>query len=134
MAYWNASRECMSRDELRHLQDERLVKVVKEVYHNVPFYRERMQKQGIEPGDIHGVDDLHLLPFTTKDDLRDTYPFGLFAKPMSEIVRVHGKTTDFHVVKMKATSCSAALHCSTGKNCSCQELLCMLTESPLDSA
>src|SRR5574344_2935004 len=92
MAYWNASRECMSRDELRHLQDERLKKVVADVYHSVPFYRERMKKQGIEPGDIHGVDDLHLLPFTTKDDLRDTYPFGLFAKPMSEIVRVHASS------------------------------------------
>src|SRR5574344_3045826 len=92
MAYWNQSRECMSRDELRHLQDIRLVKVVNDVYHNVPFYRKRMQEQGIEPEDIHGVDDLHLLPFTTKNDLRDTYPFGLFARPMSEIVRVHASS------------------------------------------
>ena len=92
MAYWNESRECMSRDELHHLQDLRLVKVVSDVYHNVPFYRARMQQAGIEPGDIHGVDDLHLLPFTTKDDLRDTYPFGLFARPMSDIVRVHASS------------------------------------------
>ena len=92
MAIWNKTKECMSRDELAHLQSVRLVKVVENVYHNVPFYRERMQQQGIEPGDIHGIEDLNKLPFTTKDDLRDTYPFGLFAVPMSQIVRVHASS------------------------------------------
>jgi phenylacetate-CoA ligase len=92
MAIWNRTKECMSRDELAYLQSVRLVKVVENVYHNVPFYRERMQQQGIEPGDIHGIEDLNKLPFTTKDDLRDTYPFGLFAVPMSQIVRVHASS------------------------------------------
>jgi phenylacetate-CoA ligase len=92
MAVWNRTKECMSRDELAYLQSVRLVKVVENVYHNVPFYRERMQQQGIEPGDIHGIEDLNKLPFTTKDDLRDTYPFGLFAVPMSQIVRVHASS------------------------------------------
>ena len=86
---WNEAKECMSRDEMRELQSKRLVKTVDRVYHNVEFYRKRMQQAGIEPGDIKGLEDLHKLPFTTKNDLRDTYPFGLFAVPRTQIVRVH---------------------------------------------
>ena len=89
---WNEAKECMSRDELTHLQSARLVKTVDRVYHNVEFYRKKMQKVGVEPGDIRGIEDLHKLPFTTKDDLRDTYPFGLFAVPMSQIVRIHASS------------------------------------------
>ena len=89
---WNEAKECMSRDELTHLQSVRLVKTVDRIYHNVEFYRKKMQKVGVEPGDIRGIEDLHKLPFTTKDDLRDTYPFGLFAVPMSQIVRVHASS------------------------------------------
>ncbi|MCR4788488.1 MAG: phenylacetate--CoA ligase [Lachnospiraceae bacterium] len=89
---WNESKECMSRDELMNLQSKRLVKTVDRVYHNVEYYRKKMQSVGIEPGDIRGVEDIHKLPYTTKDDLRDTYPFGLFATPMSEIVRVHASS------------------------------------------
>ncbi len=89
---WNESKECMSRDELANLQSKRLVKVVERVYHNVEHYRKKMQAIGIEPGDIKGIDDLSKLPYTTKDDLRDTYPFGLFAAPQSEIVRVHASS------------------------------------------
>ena len=89
---WNEAKECMSRDELAHLQSARLVKTVDRVYHNVEFYRKKMQKVGLEPGDIRGIEDLYKLPFTTKDDLRDTYPFGLFAVPMSQIVRVHASS------------------------------------------
>ena len=89
---WNEAKECMSRDELTHLQSARLVKTVDRIYHNVEFYRKKMQKVGVEPGDIRGIEDLHKLPFTTKDDLRDTYPFGLFAVPMSQIVRVHASS------------------------------------------
>ncbi|MBO5166005.1 MAG: phenylacetate--CoA ligase [Lachnospiraceae bacterium] len=89
---WNETKECMSRDEMRVLQSARLVKTVERVYHNVPFYRKKMQELGLEPGDIKGIEDLQKLPFTTKNDLRDTYPFGLFAAPQSEIVRVHASS------------------------------------------
>ena len=89
---WNEAKECISRDELEHLQSKRLVKTVQRVYQNVEFYRKKMQELGLEPGDIRGIRDLHKLPFTTKDDLRETYPFGLFAVPQSQIVRVHASS------------------------------------------
>lgn len=89
---WNETKECMSRDELAHLQSKRLVSVVERVYHNVEYYRRKMQEVGLEPGDIKGIEDLSKLPYTTKNDLRDTYPFGLLAVPMSEIVRVHASS------------------------------------------
>ncbi|MBQ8198836.1 MAG: phenylacetate--CoA ligase [Lachnospiraceae bacterium] len=89
---WNESKECMSRDEMQALQSKRLVKAVNRVYHNVEYYRKKMQALGIEPGDIRGIEDITKLPFTTKDDLRDTYPFGLFAAPQSEIVRIHASS------------------------------------------
>ncbi len=92
MQYWNKTYECMSREELRRVQSERLVNTVERIYHNVPFYRDKMQKAGIEPGDIHSVEDLKKLPFTYKQDLRDNYPYGLFAVPMSEIVRIHASS------------------------------------------
>ncbi len=89
---WNETKECMSRDEMNHLQGTRLVKLVDRVYHNVEYYRKKMQAVGLEPGDIRGLEDLTKLPFTTKDDLRDTYPFGLFAVPNSQIVRIHASS------------------------------------------
>ena len=89
---WNEAKECMSRDELQNLQSKRLVKLVDRVYHNVEYYRKKMQAVGIEPGDIKGIEDISKLPYTTKDDLRDTYPFGLFAVPMNQIVRVHASS------------------------------------------
>jgi Coenzyme F390 synthetase len=89
---WNETKECMSRDEIHNLQSARLKKMVSHVYHNVEFYRKKMQKMGLEPGDIKGIDDLSKLPFTTKSDLRDNYPFGLFAVPQSEIVRIHASS------------------------------------------
>ena len=89
---WNEAKECMSRDELQNLQSKRLVKLVDRVYHNVEYYRKKMQAVGIEPGDVKGIEDISKLPYTTKDDLRDTYPFGLFAVPMSQIVRVHASS------------------------------------------
>ena len=89
---WNETKECMSREELRTLQSARLRKLVDRVYHNVEFYRKKMQQMGLEPGDINDIDDLKKLPFTTKDDLRDTYPFGLFAVPQSEVVRIHASS------------------------------------------
>ena len=89
---WNEAKECMSRDQISTLQEARLIKTVNNVYHNVESYRKKMQAVGIEPGDIRHLDDLEKLPFTTKDDLRDNYPFGLFAVPQSEIVRVHASS------------------------------------------
>ena len=90
---WNEAKECMSRDEMTHLQNERLCRQVEHVYHNVPFYRAKMQAVGLEPEDIHGLEDLPKLPFTTKEDLRTNYPFGLFAVPMRQVVRVHASGT-----------------------------------------
>lgn len=89
---WNEAKECMSRDEIHNLQSKRLVKTVERVYHNVEFYRKKMQAIGIEPGDIRDADDVRKLPFTTKNDLRDTYPFGMFAVPQSQIVRIHASS------------------------------------------
>ncbi len=82
----------MVRDELRKVQNERLLETVERAYFNVPYYRTKMQEAGLGPESIHSVDDLHRLPFTTKQDLRDNYPFGLFAVPMSEIVRIHASS------------------------------------------
>ena len=74
------------------LQSARLVKLVDYVYHNVEFYRKKMQAIDLMPGDIKSIEDIVKLPFTTKDDLRDNYPFGLFAVPNSEIVRIHASS------------------------------------------
>ena len=90
--FWNETVECMNRDRLEQLQGERLSSMVERLYDNVPFYRRRFQEQGIEPGDIKHVCQLKTLPFTTKQDLRDNYPFGLFAVPPSEVVRVHASS------------------------------------------
>ncbi len=84
--------ECMEREELKKLQGERLAKTVKRVYDNVPLYREKMDKAGLKPEDIKTVDDLKKLPFTVKQDLRDTYPYGLFACPMDEVNRIHASS------------------------------------------
>ena len=89
---WNEAKECMSRDELTVLQGKRLKKLVDYVYHNVEYYRKKMQAVDLMPGDIKGLEDITKLPFTTKDDLRDNYPFGLFAVPNSEIVRIHASS------------------------------------------
>ncbi len=89
---WNEPKECMSRDERTAEQSQRLKETVNRVYHNVAFYRKKMQELGLEPGDIKGIEDIHKLPFTTKNDLRENYPFGLFAVPKSEIVRVHASS------------------------------------------
>lgn len=90
--FWNQTKECMDRAEIKKLQSERLVKMVSYVYHNVPYYREKMQKAGVEPGDIRGLEDIEKLPFTTYEDLNKAYPFGLAAVPKSELVRVHASS------------------------------------------
>jgi len=82
----------MGREELLKLQGERVAAMVKRVYDSVPFYRQKLQEMGIEPGDITTIDDLKKLPFTTKQDLRDNYPFGLFTVPQTDIVRLHASS------------------------------------------
>ena len=89
---WNSNKECMSRDEMHALQSKRLQKLVNLVYHNVPFYRNKMQALDLAPEDIKSIDDIVKLPFTTKQDLRDNYPYGLLAAPLSEVVRVHASS------------------------------------------
>jgi phenylacetate-CoA ligase len=89
---WNQHYECMERESLLKLQGERLRDMVERVYYAVPFYRSRLQEKGIEPGDIRSIDDLRNLPFTTKQDLRDNYPFGLFARPQQDVVRLHASS------------------------------------------
>lgn len=86
--YFQSEIECASQDQIRAWQDERLVKQVRHVYDNVELYRKRMDEKGLKPEDIKGVEDLHKLPFITKDDLRDEYPYGLLAMPLSDCVRI----------------------------------------------
>ena len=87
--YFQPDVETMPVEELKKLQSEKLVKQVKHVYENVPYYRDLMDKKGVTPDDIHGIEDLYKLPFLTKADLRDAYPYGLLAKPLSDCVRIH---------------------------------------------
>lgn len=87
--YYQPEIETASREQIKAWQDERLVAQVKNVWDNVPYYRKKMEEAGITPDDIKGRDDLHKLPFVTKADLRDAYPYGLVARPLSECVRIH---------------------------------------------
>lgn len=91
MKYWQEE-ETYNIQDKRKVQSERLVKTVCRVYENVPFYRKKMEDMGINPSDIKGIEDLDKLPFTTKQDLRDHYPYGLFAAPMEEVVRIHASS------------------------------------------
>ena len=80
--------ETMPAEQIKALQSERLVKQVQHVYDHVEYYRKKMDEKGVSPQDIHGIEDLHKLPFLTKDDLRQAYPYGLLAKPLSDCVRI----------------------------------------------
>lgn len=86
--YYQPEIECAPRDQIRAWQSERLAKTVKHVYEHVEYYRKKMDEKGVKPEDIQSVDDLHKLPFITKDDLREAYPYGLLAKPLSDCVRI----------------------------------------------
>ena len=124
--YWNKEMECAERYEMQALQSFRLSKTVKRVYENVPIYRERMDAAGVSPDDIRCVEDLSKLPFTYKQDLRDTYPYGMFAVPMDEVVRLHASsgTTGKQIVvgytqndlNMWAECCSRALAAAGATN------------------
>ena len=87
--YFQPEIETASREQIRAWQDERLVKQVRHVWENVPYYRKKMEEKGLTPADIKGVDDLHKLPFLSKDDLRDAYPYGLLGAPLKDCVRIH---------------------------------------------
>lgn len=86
--YYQPEIECASREQIQAWQDERLVKQVQNAWDNVPYYREKLEKAGLCPSDIQSAKDLHKLPFLTKDDLRDAYPYGLMARPLSDCVRI----------------------------------------------
>ena len=92
MTIWNPKYECMSDDEKRELQGVRLKDTVEHVYKNVAFYKKKMDSMGILPGDIKSIDNLKDLPFTYKTDLREHYPYGLFAVPMEDVVRIHASS------------------------------------------
>lgn len=86
--YYQPEIETASREQIKAWQDERLVKQVKHIWDNVPYYRQKMEAKGLTPDDIKGTEDLHKLPFVTKDDLRECYPYGLLAKPLADCVRI----------------------------------------------
>jgi phenylacetate-CoA ligase len=90
--YWERDKECMDREELEQLQLERLQSTLNRVYAHVPFYRKKFDAMGITPEDVGSLADLARLPFTTKADLRDNYPYGLFAVPLREVVRIHASS------------------------------------------
>jgi len=86
---WNENAECMSAEEMEEIQLKKLQEVVRRAYLNVPYYQKRLKKEGLAPEDIQTIQDIEKLPFTTKSDLRDAYPFGMFAVPSEDIVEVH---------------------------------------------
>ena len=90
--YWQPENECMDREELKQLQLERLESTLSRVYQNVPFYRKKFDEVKFNPDDLRTLDDLRMLPFTSKNDLRDNYPYGLFAVPLREVVRLHASS------------------------------------------
>ena len=92
MAYFQKEIETASREQITEWQNQRLAATVKRVYDNVPLYRERMDAAGVKPEDIKTIEDLTKLPYTSKQDLRDTYPYGMFAAPMEDVVRLHASS------------------------------------------
>ncbi len=89
---WEPQFECMQREEIKRLQLERLQKITEKVYNQVPFYRKKFDELGVKPGDVKRLEDISRLPFTIKNDLRDNYPYGMFAVPLKEIVRIHSSS------------------------------------------
>ena len=98
--YFQEDIETASREEIEQWQNEGLVSVVKRVYENVPYYRDLMDKAGVTPDDIKSIADLPKLPFITKDDLRDAYPYGLLAVPLKDCIR-----NPFHIRNNRKTCC-----------------------------
>ena len=104
--YFQPEIETMSPEDIKALQSKLLVQQVRHVYENVAYYRAKMDGAGVTPDDIHGVEDLYKLPFLSKSDLRDAYPYGLLAKPLSECVRIQSTsgTTGRRVVSLNLTN------------------------------
>lgn len=92
MGIYKPETECASRSYISAVQSARLIKMVENAYENVPFYKKKLDEAGVKPSDIRGIEDISKLPFTVKTDLRDNYPFGLFAVPQSELVRIHASS------------------------------------------
>ena len=92
MKFWNKEAETLSREQLQQLQSQKLVAQVRRMYERVECFRSRMDERGLKPEDIKGIEDLPRLPFSYKKDLRDYYPYGLFAEPMENIVRLHASS------------------------------------------
>ena len=92
MPYYQKEIECASRNYLHAIQSARLIKMVDIAYNRVPFYKKKLDEAGISPADIRSIDDIPKLPFTVKDDLRDNYPYGLFAVEPGEVVRIHASS------------------------------------------
>ena len=90
--YWNQKYECMEKEELKQLQLERLKQTLERAYHNVPHYRNVMQDAGVEPSQLVSLDGFSKFPFTKKQDLRDNYPYGMFAVGLNEVVRIHSSS------------------------------------------
>ena len=121
---FNEKNECMSRADLQRLQGERLRDAVTRAYENVPFYRKKFDEHGVKPKDIQSIKDISKLPFTTKDDFRSTYPFGLFAVPLKDVIRIHassgttGKPTVVGYTRedidVWAETCARTLGCGGG--------------------
>ena len=93
---WNPQAETMPGTELTALQTQHLRQQVTRAYERVPFYRQALAERGVHPRDIQALDDIERLPFTVKDDFRTTYPYGLFAVPLKEIVRLHASIIYTH--------------------------------------
>ena len=124
--YYQPEIECMPREQLRKLQNEKLLKQVRHVWEDVPYYRAKMQEKGLTPDDIKSLDDLHKLPFLTKDDLRKAYPYGLMGKPLKDCVRIQstsGTTGQrvvafytLHDIDIWDTMCARAITAAGGTN------------------
>ena len=115
--YYQKEIETMPYAQLRALQNDRFLKQVQHVWDNVPYYRQKMEEKGLTPDDIQSIDDLHKLPFLSKADLRDAYPYGLLGKPLSECVRIHSTsgTTGKRVVADRKSTRLNSSHMSESR-------------------
>ena len=113
--YYEPDIECAPREVLHWIQSRRLVKMVEKCYQNVPLYRKRFDEMGLLPGDIKSIDDITKLPFTVKTDLRDTYPFGMFAVPKEELVRIHASSGTISMYPMVTACLPEGWACTTAR-------------------
>ena len=107
--YYQQERETMAVDRIRELQSRLLVEQVQHVWNNVPYYRKLMQDKGVEPGDITGIQDIWKLPFLTKDDLREAYPYGLLAEPLEKLISTDNDPSSGKWKRAEVESVAAAV-------------------------